>query len=275
MPTLRRVPRHLVKPESRLLSDHAQNVTSQFGEDGILKRIFEIMPPANRWCVEFGAWDGKYLSNTWTLIHDQGWSAVLIEGDADRAARLASESRALEGRVHVRQALVGWEGDDRLDALLAATPIPQNFDMLSIDVDGNDWHIWKAIESYRPRIVIIEHNPTASNQLYFVQDADPAVNQGCSLLAAVALGREKGYELIATTATNGIFVVAEEFGRFGIADNSLDAMHPEIVQTEICFGYDGTVIAAGHMMAHWQNLPLSQEDFQVLPVHARKYSYPG
>ena len=275
MAIMHRVPRQLIKAESRVLSECAHNVTSQFGEDGILKRIFEIMPPSSKWCVEFGAWDGKYLSNTWTLIHDQGWSAVLIEGEEERASKLASESLALDGRVHVKQAFVGWDGENALDAILGTTPVPHEFDLLSIDVDGNDWHIWSALERYRPRVVVIEHNPTASNQLYFVQDADPTVSQGCSLLAAVELGRQKGYELVATTATNGIFVVAEEFSRFGISDNSIDAMHPEIIQTEICFGYDGTVIAAGHMMVHWQNIPLEQADFQVLPRHARKYSYSG
>lgn len=275
MPTTRLIRRSTVKPESAYLARFADNVTSQFGEDGIIKHIFGIIAPQNKWCVEFGAWDGKYLSNTWTLIHDEGWSGVLIEGDPDRAARLAAEHASRSDRVFVENAYVGWDSTNRLDAILARTPIPTDLDLMSIDIDGNDWHVWQALEHYRPRVVVIEHNPTASNQLFFVQDANPALNQGCSLRALVELGKEKGYELVATTTTNGIFVEAASFPAFRIADNSLDAMHAETITTEIAYGYDGTVFAAGHMMLNWHGIQLTQDDFQILPQHLRKYPDPG
>jgi hypothetical protein len=62
------------------------NVAFQFGEDGIVAEIMRRLGVGGRCCVEFGAWDGRHFSNTWSLWHDQGWSAVLIEGEPDRAS---------------------------------------------------------------------------------------------------------------------------------------------------------------------------------------------
>jgi hypothetical protein len=251
MPVIKHVPRHRTNPQSMWLSGFAANITSQFGEDGIIEKIFKIVPPQNKWCVEFGAWDGKHLSNTWTLINNHHWSGVLIEGNGCKAADLAAGYVDRKNDVFIENDYVGWDGESALDKILARTPIPKQPDLMSIDIDGNDWHVWKALNGYRPTVVVIEYNPTASNEMYFVQDPDISLNQGCSLLALVELGKEKAYELIATTATNGIFISAEFYPLIGIEDNSLDAIHPEILRTEICHGYDGTIIAAGHMMLNW------------------------
>jgi len=270
---LRRVRR--TKPESTHLGTHARNVTSQYGEDGIIARIFELIGARNKWCVEFGASNGQYLSNTWDLIHNQEWSAVLAEGNEGRAARLAEHYAGRVGEVFVWPGFVGWHDSNSLDAILSETPIPRDFDLLSVDIDGNDWHVWQAVAGYRPRLVIIEFNPSCSNQFYFVQDADPAVNQGASLLAFIELAKFKGYELAATTYANAFFVVKEEFPKLSISDNSIDAMYEQYTTTEICQGFDGTIFAAGHMMLVWQALPLAQEDFQVLPKALRRYADPG
>jgi hypothetical protein len=269
---LRRADRR--KPESRRLNEAARDVTSQFGEDGILAAIFDAIGRRSRWCVEFGAWDGEHLSNTWDLIHNQGWSAVLIEGNPDRARALA-ETVSARDDVAVREAYVSWHGENSLDALLAPTALPREFDLLSVDIDGNDWHVWREFNGYRPRVVVIEFNPTAPNELYFVQDADPAINQGASLLAMIELGRFKGYELAAVTFTNAIFVLAEEFPVLGIEDNSIDALHAPQIDMAVCHGYDGTFFAAGHVFAAWHGIPLSHEDIQPLPRALRTYPDPG
>ncbi|MBA2560627.1 MAG: hypothetical protein H0V07_12235 [Propionibacteriales bacterium] len=117
----------------------------------------------------------------------------------------------------------------------------------------------------------MEFNPTASNELYFVQDPDPALNQGSSLLAFVDLAKSKGYELVATTTTNAFFVVAEEYVQFRIDDNSIDAMHEVYMDMQICQGYDGSIHAAGHLWLNWHQVPLAQEDFQMLPSGLRRF----
>ena len=274
MPTIELRRSKRTKPESTYLSKFAANVTSQDGEDGVIAKILEIMGVANRWCVEFGAWDGKHLSNTWSLINTNGWSAVLAEGNAERAHHLAETYRARAEDVFVVPAFVGWEGENSLDAILSRTPIPNDFDVLSIDIDGNDWHVWNCLTRYRPRLIVVEFNPSASNNLYFVQDPIAGLNQGASLLSFIDLGKRKGYELVATTPVNAFFVTTEEFHKFGISDNSIDAMYEPLHTTEICQGFDGTIFAAGRMMLIWHGLQLTQEDFQVLPTALRRYQGP-
>ena len=124
------------------LNEKRRTVTSQHGEDGILEAIFEKIGVKNKWCCEFGAWDGKHLSNVNSLIQ-QGWSAVLIEGDPERYCDLVNFAK-LHGNVYPICSYVSDEGESRLDALLARIHIPKNFDLLSIDVDNDDYLIWKA-----------------------------------------------------------------------------------------------------------------------------------
>ena len=68
---------------------YASNKTSQCGEDGILDHLFGLLGvPADGgrgYCVDIGAWDGKHLSNTYTLVHERGWGGLLVEADAARA----------------------------------------------------------------------------------------------------------------------------------------------------------------------------------------------
>ena len=70
------------------LIQYEKNYTSQFGEDGILERALELLPALDRWCVEFGAWDGKYLSNTYSLIEKHEYSAIMIEADPKNPRRV-------------------------------------------------------------------------------------------------------------------------------------------------------------------------------------------
>ena len=173
-----------------------------------------------------------------------------------------------------RSCFVGWSGENRLDNLLAKTPIPRQFDLLSIDIDGNDYHVWHAVERYEPRVVIIEINPTASNDLLFVQDADAGLNHGCSLRAAIELAKSKGYELAATTRTNAIFITKSEFSKLGIEDNSIDAMHFADFTTELFQGYDGTMFTAGLDVLVWQGQKIDHEALQIVPKDLRKYPPP-
>ena len=67
--------------KSTWLFEHKRDVYSQTGEDGIIEKILETLPENDEWCVEFGAWDGQYLTNTRYLIEEKEYSAILIEAD--------------------------------------------------------------------------------------------------------------------------------------------------------------------------------------------------
>ncbi|MFB0524758.1 MAG: FkbM family methyltransferase, partial [Phycisphaerae bacterium] len=148
------------------LNQYARTVTSQSGEDGIIEKILEVINDNDKWCVEFGSWNGKNLSNTYSLIVDKDYSAVLIEADAERIKDLL-RTFGNNPKVTPINALVGFDVDDNLDTILKNTHIPNNFDLLSIDVDGNDYHIWDVVKEYRPKVVVIEFNGTIPPEVEF------------------------------------------------------------------------------------------------------------
>jgi hypothetical protein len=248
------------------LDERARNVNSQCGEDGVIEAIFEtISMGEDPWCVEFGAWDGIHLSNTRHLIQTRNCAAVLIEGDPERYKALVAEY-GNNPRVSPLQAWVGFAEADNLDVLLARTSIPKDFSLLSIDIDGNDYHVWKAMHHYRPRVVAIEYNPTIPTPVRFVQEAGLDVHQGASLLSLVELARDKGYELICALGNNAIFVRAEDYPAFGLESN-----RPEVLRTDerqltwLFTGYDGRVFLAGRKGLIWHGVDIRESDVQVLP----------
>jgi hypothetical protein len=252
------------------LLDHARDVHSQFGEDGILEKILTTLGARDRWCVEFGAWDGVHLSNTRHLIDSQGYRAVLIEGDAARHADLARRAARDPGTTAIH-AFVGWDGPNRLDTLLARTALPRDFDLLSIDIDGNDYHVWAALADYTPKLVCIEFNFTIPVGIDFAQAADPAVQQGASLAALVRLGRAKGYELVAATYTNGLFVRRADLPAFGLADNSEAALREDLSGiTQVFCGYDGSIHFRGHGKLPWHGLSYRGR-LRLVPRLFRRY----
>lgn len=179
---------------------YRQDIYSQGGEDGVLEQIFETIGATNKWCVEFGAWDGIQYSNTRALT-DNGWKAVLIEADGHRFNDLLRNMQ--EGSIPIN-ARVGFGPEDNLTAILKKhTTIPIDFDLLSIDIDSDDYLVWEAFEEYKPRVVVIESNPTFPMNVEFVQH--PGLHFGNSALALWLLGLAKGYKLVAYT-TNCIFV---------------------------------------------------------------------
>jgi hypothetical protein len=254
------------------LNGFAASITSQHGEDGILARMLEVIgTDKNHWCVEFGAWDGKHLSNTYQLTQHGGYSAVLIEGERRRYHDLVRNFAGRNNIVALNR-WVGFEGRERLDELLAETPIPADFDLLSIDIDGNDYHVWESVVRYRPKIVAIEFNPSIPNAVEFVQPRDRQVAQGSSLRSIDRLAKSKGYQLVATTLVNGIFVDEAYFPRFGIEDNAISALHSdESHVTHLFQGFDGTLFIRGCNTLVWHGVPLRESEMQQLPAWLRRH----
>ncbi|WP_206743577.1 hypothetical protein, partial [Chloracidobacterium thermophilum] len=170
-------------------------------------------------------------------------------------------------------AFVGFSEDDNLDVILSDTPVPFNFDFLSIDVDGNDYHIWKATSKYRPKVICIEFNPTIPTQVRFVQRADPNLNQGASLLSLVELGKEKGYELVAVLPFNAFFVDSQYYPLFEISNNEPETLRKDLSFITYLFsGYDGTIFLEGRKQLPWHDIPIKESSIQHLPKILRKYT---
>jgi hypothetical protein len=253
------------------LRNFRANVTARAGEDGIIAEIFRRVDTNSKWCVEFGAVNGTHDSNVWTLIKNEGWSGVLIEADKTYFEKLPETYKDSPQAICLNL-FISFEGEQRLDAVFARTPLPKDFDLLSIDIDGNDYHVWESLVEYRPRVVIVEFNPTIPNEIEFVQPRDMRLQQGSSLLALTKLAQKKGYELVEVTGTNAFFVDASLLPLLDLADRSLDSLHGDTeYYTRLFQLYDGTLVLDGCQELLWHRLPIKQEDIQVLPPRRRVY----
>ncbi len=261
----------MTERKSTWLLDHKQDLFSQTGEDGVFAEVLSLLPEKNHWCVEFGAWDGKLFSNTANLIENRGYSAVLIEADSKKFLELQQYCQHKDNVVAINR-IVGFGQDDNLDEILSTTPIPLDFDFLSVDIDGNDYHAWRAISRYRPKVVVIEFNPTIPSHVRSVQPADPSCHIGSSLLAMVQLAKEKGYELVCALHFNAIFVKQEYFPLFEIKDNDPATLWQDQQSlTYLCAGYDGTIFLVGGRRLLWHDIELFDSRLQYLPKWLRKF----
>jgi hypothetical protein len=252
------------------LLDYKKDVYSQTGEDGIIEKILEVIGSNDKWAVEFGAWDGV-ISNTQYLIESKQYKAVLIEADKKRFLDLKRIIGQNDNIIPINQ-FVEFKKDNNLDHILSNTPIPLDYDLLSIDIDGNDFHVWKATKKYSPKVVIIEFNPTIPTHISFVQTADKSVNQGTSLLSLVQLGKEKGYELVSVLWFNAVFVKKEYFHLFQIEFNDPEILRTNLDSISYIFqGYDGHVFLQGNCKLGWHGIDFKESKIQQLPSLLRKY----
>ena len=183
------------------LHRHRRRVYSQNGEDGVIERLFDLVGTTNRYFVEFGTGPAADECNTRLLREREGWSGILM----DRFWHDPS--------LPCFRELVTAEN---LNDLFEKYGVPESFDLLSIDIDGNDYWIWKALAPhYRPRVVVIEYNggipadvpvvmPYAADYLW---RGEPNVGQ--SLAALQKLSAQKGYSLVYAYPPNAVLVRAD------------------------------------------------------------------
>jgi hypothetical protein len=179
------------------LCGFAVNYYSQQGEDGVIAEVFKRIGTTNKWCLECGAGDGLFLSNTRRLI-EAGWTGVLVEADASKAERLAANSEV--HTVHCFNIAIGAE--DRLDDILASCSAPTDIDLAVIDIDGQDFYAWNSMLKYRPRVVIIEYDPWVDPE--FLPTLGGKGQTG--LHGITRLGYGKHYRPIWRSTTNMMFV---------------------------------------------------------------------
>lgn len=196
------------------LERHGYKVYSQNDEDGIIAEIFRRIGTTNRLFLEFGVENG--LENNTLNLLTEGWSGCWIEAAAKDAAAIRQRfASALNGgRLQFRESLVD---SDNINALIEAFRLPREIDFLGIDIDGNDYHVWKAIDAISPRVVVIEYNAKFRPPSGWVMAYDPRHSwdgtdqYGASLAALTALAGEKGYRLVGCSivGSNAFFVRAD------------------------------------------------------------------
>lgn len=201
---------------------------SQNGEDGVLAAIFDRIGVGPRKFVEFGF--SPMQNNTLAFALRENAMGLYLDG----SQRICTEARYMQRLLRYTKAeiICAWLDRDNIDSLLAKRFGGQEIDILSVDVDGNDYWMWQAITSVNPRVVITEYNASFGPTRTVTVPYDPKFDRhqkpttfyhGMSLAAAHKLGAQKGYALIGCDrdGVNAFFV------RRDLLDRGLREFSPE------------------------------------------------
>lgn len=227
-------------PLAQQLEHAERRVFSQHGEDGVLEYLFRSIPTRKPTIIEFGAYDGLYMSNSRNLIHHHGWHALLIEADN----RFYKDLHALyQGHAAV-VTVNSMVTPENINQLFAEHGIARDFDVLSIDIDSIDYYVWQALIDFTPKVVVIEYNSTILPDVEYVVDPGKVAEyggtsrEGASLLSLYNLGKRKGYELVYSELSGAnLFFVHQDYLQYF----SYQPLSPEALYQPPQFG----VLAGG------------------------------
>jgi hypothetical protein len=212
--------------ESRQFSDlkpdqiHAAEfrVYSQWGEDGIVQHLLRYVPISNKVFVEFGV--ENYLeANTRFLVVKDNWNGLVMDGSEVNIDYIKRDDISWRFSLKAQQAFITREN---INDLIRANGISGEIGLLSIDIDGNDYWVWEAIDVVTPTIVIVEYNHRFGSEraVTIPYRADfqrtkahhSNIYSGASLAALCKLGTRKGYAFVGSnTAGNNAFFVRREW----------------------------------------------------------------
>ena len=264
--------------------------TSQSGEDGIIERLFELIPPnatqeqsqdqsqdqqrPKRWCVDVGAWDGKHLSNTYSLLCERSdWSGVLIEADEEKFHHLTKLHGPLNNaclNITVSCLHNSTQSLSHILKHLAPKDLPKDFELIIIDVDGPDyWLMYDLLMSeFRPKVICVEFNPTMPHSLVYIQPRDDNIRHGSSLPAIDMLASQFEYQLVETTCYNAFYVdkhIYEEYVKNEIPfEPTIESLHEITMGTTLYQLYDGRLKITGCKKLLWHRIPIQEEKMQML-----------
>ncbi len=185
------------------LSTHELQIFSQSGADGIIAEIFRRIGTTNKFFAEFGVGNG--LENNTAALLIGGWSGMWIEASKRANKKIHSEFSGFISERKLR-VLPEFITRENLPSLFERGHVPNEPDLLSIDVDGNDyWFLETVLQHYSPRVVVIEYNAQLGPSLPWVMKYDVSHTResvvsttyyGASLKALERLGASKGYSLV-------------------------------------------------------------------------------
>lgn len=193
--------------ESNYYFKYAKNIFTQNGDDGIIEKLLKDLKITTGVVVEFGAWDGIYLSNVYNLWRYKNFKALLIEGDSNKANEMLKLSEKFDN-VECMNCFVSPDRSNEycLDNLLKQSSFNINNDnlvLISIDVDSCDYHIFESLTEFSPKIIVIETKTFPSGNDINLEYHH--FGQGCSIRSVTNLAESKGYKLVCHNG-NAFFV---------------------------------------------------------------------
>jgi hypothetical protein len=199
------------------IQDAEFKVFSQGGEDGIIQYLLQQVPIAREVFVEFGV--ENYLeSNTRFLLLNDNWSGLVIDAHPSHIKFIRRDPLSYRRDL---QSICSFITAENINDLLVGAGLQGDIGLLSIDLDGNDYWVWQAIEEVSPRLVICEYNSIFGSDKAVTIPYDPFFERtkahfsnlyyGTSLAALCALARVRGYRFVGSnSAGNNAFFVRED-----------------------------------------------------------------
>lgn len=205
-------------------------VFSQWGEDGILQHLLRHVVVSRRIFVEFGVENYTEANTRYLLINDN-WAGLVLDGSADNVNFIKKDETYWRYNLKAECAFIT---KDNINDLISGNGISGEIGLLSVDIDGNDYWVWEAIDVVTPSIVVVEYNSrfgpvrsvTIPYDAGFIRRRAHYSNLywGASLAALCGLAKRKGYAFVGcnTSGNNAFFV------RNGLRPTSL----PELSSAE-------------------------------------------
>ena len=208
----------------RKIEDTSISVFSQDNEDGVLLQIFSIIGFKNKKFIEIGAGNGTLFSNCANFCVNFGFYGIFIESDEQKLNEgISYYKNCFSTYLYQPKFVREFVSKDNINSIIDKNFGSINLDLLSIDIDGNDYWVLKNLESVRPRVLVLEINPFFGKESVTIK-YNPSfhlenINQkiyGMSAIAAIELCKQKGYQLVATNSKgfNLFFVDDQEASAF-------------------------------------------------------------
>jgi hypothetical protein len=218
----------LVVPEK--ITDVEFKVFSQWGEDGIIQYLIREICPKSNIFVEFGV-ENYQESNTRFLLVNNNWAGLIIDGNAEHIACIRNQPIYWQRNLKAAHEFITAEN---VNNIFKVNGISGEIGLLSVDVDGNDYWIWKVIDCVSPAIVICEYNFRFGPDRAVTVPYDPGfvrseahhsmIYYGASLKALTILAKQKGYVLVGcNSAGNNAFFVRKDLNSDTIREVSVEA----------------------------------------------------
>jgi len=214
---------HTVKglPDGSPLRDAEFKVFSQFGDDGIIQFLLSAVPVSSDRFVEFGVEDYRQATTRF-LMQNDNWRGLVMDSSAENIGAI---TRSYWYANHELTTRTAWVTAENINGLLTEAGFSGPLGILHIDVDGNDLHVWNALDVADPDIVILEYNAILGPDHALTVPYDPAFDRrvahstwlyfGASLKALADACTVRGYALVGcnSAGNNAYFVRRGLLGR--------------------------------------------------------------
>ena len=193
------------------LVPYGRKMFSQNDEDGIIIEIFNRIGTTNKTFIEFGCGDG-IENNSYALLF-QNWNGLWIDGSPKNIGKIRKglPKTLASDQLKVVESFIT---KDNINKLISSHISDKEVDLLSVDIDGNDYFIWDAITCISPRVLIMEYNAKFAPPVRYCMDYDPkhmwdyTDHGGVSLKFIEEKAATKGYSLVgcSLSGANAFFV---------------------------------------------------------------------